>query len=86
MALSDNLDSWWAAKSATAKLNEVKAAAQNARSNVQEFLSTCAGWTQDEIAAIDPEIVAVVTSLRNKCQALVDALSADEKAFLDWRS
>lgn len=85
MALTDKLDAWWVAKSAAAKLNEVKAAAQNARSNVQEFLSACAGWTPDEIAAIDPEIVAVATTLRNKCQALVDALSADEQAFLDWR-
>lgn len=85
MALSDKLDAWWTAKSAAAKLNTVKAAAQNARTGVQEFLAACAGWTPEEIAAIDADIVAAATGVRNKCQALVDALTADEQAFLDWR-
>ena len=85
MPVTDKLDLWWAASSATQKLNAVKAAGQSARSGVAEYLAACAGWTPAEVAAIDPEIVAAANGLNTKMQALADALTADEIAFLDWR-
>ena len=85
MPVTDKLDLWWAASSATQKLNAVKAAGQNARSGVAEYLAACAGWTPAEVAVIDPEIVAAANGLKTKMQALADALTADEIAFLGWR-
>ena len=85
MAVTDKLDLWWAATSATQKLNAVKAAGQSARSGVAEYLAACADWTPAEVEVIDPEIVAAANGLKTKMQALVAALTDPEKAFLDWR-
>ena len=85
MAVDEKLDAWWVALSASQKLNIVKAAGQNAKSGVTEYLAACEGWTAAEIAATDAEIVAAANGLKAKMTALVAALTPEELAFLAWR-
>ena len=85
MAVDAKLDAWWVALSASQKLNTVKAAGQNAKSGILEYLAACQGWTAAEIAATDAEIVTAANGLKAKMQALVNALTTEELAFLNWK-